>query len=102
MPEGWFKYEVDVAFFTDTNSTGIRTIIKKFVGEFVASKAFTIPGRMRVEEGEILGIYEALSWMKKFGLTHVQVETDCKVAFDVVIVSNLDNIEFGSISSNCK
>lgn len=48
---------------------------------------------MRVEEGEIIGIYEAFSWMKELRLTHIQVPIDCKIAFDVVTTINLENIE---------
>lgn len=52
---GWM-----LRFFTDTNFTSISNIIRNFVGEFVAAKVLTVPGYVRVEEGEVISIHENL------------------------------------------
>lgn len=48
-------------FFPSLNRTGVGMVLQDENGEFVAARVTTIPGCLCVDEGEAMGIYEALS-----------------------------------------
>lgn len=77
LPPSAVKYNIDAAFFEQQNMTGIGLIIRDDVGAFIACMSL-IPGLVRVQEGEALGLYEGLSWIKDLGFEKVVFKIDAK------------------------
>ncbi|XP_057791307.1 uncharacterized protein LOC131008445 [Salvia miltiorrhiza] len=102
VPTGWVRYGVDAAFFGNDNSMGIGIVIRNHMGEFVVGKTMKVVGRRDVVEGELMGVKEALSWLKSLGYLQGWVECDSKVACDA-ISKNLGIInERGVLANFCR
>lgn len=71
-------------FFKDSNATSIGMILQNASGGFVVARVVCFPGCWRVEEGEAMGTYEALSWIKQCGLLQVEFVSDCKTALNAI------------------
>lgn len=75
------KLSMDAAFFNDSSQMGIGIIIRDEYGGFIVGKTVVIDGCLEVEEGEVMGLYEALSWIKDMDLQEVIVEGDAKIIY---------------------
>ncbi|KAH6834923.1 hypothetical protein C2S53_007295 [Perilla frutescens var. hirtella] len=62
----WIKVNVDAVFFPSANSTGFGMILRDNLGMFVAVRSCFMPENIRVEKGKVMGLHEALSWIKYF------------------------------------
>lgn len=102
LSPGWFRAGVDATFFSEDNVTGIGIILQDDVGGFISTRVLCIPGCLRVDEGEAMGLHEVLSWIKALGLQQVLFETDSKLVVDALSSRVEDLSEFGSIVSSCK
>lgn len=81
-------------------STGM--ILRDRCGNFVATRVSCIPGNMRVEEGEAMGLHEALSWIEDLGYSKVIFETNCKMVVHCLDSGLLEFSEFGELIRRCK
>ncbi|XP_057809148.1 uncharacterized protein LOC131023623 [Salvia miltiorrhiza] len=81
---------------------GIGIVIRNHLGEFVLGKTIILPGCRSVEEGELVGIKEALSWIKGLGYEKGVIESDCKRACDVINSIERNISEVGVIASLCR
>ncbi|XP_057796787.1 uncharacterized protein LOC131012797 [Salvia miltiorrhiza] len=102
LPSGWFCCNVDAAFFRESNTCGLGMAIRDHNGNFIAGKSIKIVGSWSVEEGEMMGIKEALSWLKEKELTHGRVETDSKRACDAINSRAKNFSEMGALASHCR
>ncbi|XP_057802917.1 uncharacterized protein LOC131018209 [Salvia miltiorrhiza] len=102
LPAGHIKCNVDAAFFDEENKTGLGLVIRDYEGAFVVGKSVQLMGRRSVEEGELLGIKEALSWIKELGYSKGVVETDCKRAADFISSRERNLSEVGIIADYCR
>jgi len=50
---------------------------------------------MNIIEGEAMGVLKALTWLTELSLTHVIVESDCKVVLDKINNFDTDVTEIG-------
>ncbi|XP_057793280.1 uncharacterized protein LOC131009894 [Salvia miltiorrhiza] len=82
---GWVRCGVDAAFFAGDNSMGIGIVVRNHVGDFLAGKSMKFPGRRDVVEGELMGVKEALSWLKNLGYLVGFVDCDSKIACDAIL-----------------
>ena len=60
----WLKLNVDAAVFSDLRSIGIGCVLRNSIGEFISAMAVPIPLNLAPKEAEIMGVREALSWLK--------------------------------------
>ncbi|KAL8511483.1 hypothetical protein ACS0TY_018036 [Phlomoides rotata] len=79
-PASFVKDNVDATFFEDSSEMGVGIIIHDAEGEFVSCRTIVVPGVFRVDEGEVMGLLKALSWIKQLGFERVIFEIGAKVA----------------------
>ncbi|CAH9146819.1 unnamed protein product [Cuscuta epithymum] len=72
--QGAWKLNVDAG--TRANSCGLGWCLRDTEGQFVAGVSKPWPGRLSSLGAELVGIREALSWLKDFGDIAVEVESD--------------------------
>ncbi|KAL8525450.1 hypothetical protein ACS0TY_014893 [Phlomoides rotata] len=56
----FWKVNVDDAFFFDIMHTGIDMVLRDDLGVFVACKTMVLDTFYEVDEGKVLGLFEAL------------------------------------------
>ncbi|XP_075499452.1 uncharacterized protein LOC142537854 [Primulina tabacum] len=94
------KYNVDAAFFQSKDRLGC--ILRDENCMFLTFRTCVIVGVFNVNEGEAMGLLEALSWVRRLGLKKVYFEMDAKVVVEAIKSSGIDIFEFGSIVQSCK
>ncbi|XP_057793238.1 uncharacterized protein LOC131009850 [Salvia miltiorrhiza] len=97
IPLDAVKCDVDAAFFKEDGS-----MVHNHEGAFIRGKSFKMPGLRSVEEGELIGIKEALSWLKELGFERGWVDSDSKRACDVINTGERNILELGAIASHCR
>ncbi|KAL6506664.1 hypothetical protein OROHE_022496 [Orobanche hederae] len=102
LPSSWFYCSIDAAFFASASRTGIGIVIRDAHGSFVAAKTILFPGCERIEEGEAIGLYEALSWIKHRGMARVTFVMDSKIVHDALSSQSKYISELGAIIESCR
>lgn len=84
-PQGnTIKMAVDAAMFNEYNYTGARMVARDATCELLQARTVRTQGLFSSEMAEIMGIKEAVSWMKQRGWRHVVIESDCLVTVQAV------------------
>ncbi|KAL8529516.1 hypothetical protein ACS0TY_006807 [Phlomoides rotata] len=83
---GSVKINVDVAQFEDIEQTGVGAVIRDRAGVFVVGRTMIFPGNLQlaVAEPELIGIHEALSWVKILGYEIITVKSNAQVVIKVI------------------
>ncbi|XP_057775034.1 uncharacterized protein LOC130994015 [Salvia miltiorrhiza] len=102
LPPGAIQCNVDVAFFAEDKTMGLGMVVRNHHGEFVVGRSIILPGCRSVEEGELIGIKEALSWIKELGFLKGVLESDCKRACDAIGSTERSISELGVLASLCR
>ncbi|XP_057774898.1 uncharacterized protein LOC130993880 [Salvia miltiorrhiza] len=102
VPYGSIVCYMDAAFFNDIHIWGIGMAVRDHVGDFIIGLSIKLPGSCRVEEGELIGIKEALSWIKNLSFDCGFVEVDCRRACDLVNFGDNNILEMGIIADCCR
>ncbi|XP_057809101.1 uncharacterized protein LOC131023575 [Salvia miltiorrhiza] len=102
IPADSVRCNVDAAFFEQDQTMEIGIVVRDNTGSFVAGKTMKMPGGRSVEEGELIGIKEALSWLKDLGHMKGIVESDSKRACEVISSGEKNILEIGAIASFCR
>ncbi|XP_019181954.1 PREDICTED: uncharacterized protein LOC109177101 [Ipomoea nil] len=96
-PLGWKKLNVDAAFDSTHRKMGFGLFLRDANGCFVAARKIPWHGLFRSDEAEVMGVKEALKWLKELNVDCVEVEMDapkvitglqsCKVftSFDLIL-----------------
>jgi ribonuclease HI len=98
---GRYKCNIDAAFSSHVNRTGIGICVRDAEGTFVLAKASTYPYTVPVDVGEAFGLHSALQWLSDMQFDNVDFETDSKLTADAFLSSRNDLSEFGCIISSC-
>lgn len=98
---GSVKINVDAAQFTELHQCGAGMIIRDEKGGFIAARAIRYAGVFRVDEAEVIGIHEALSWIKELGFNSVELETDAKSVAEAIMEKSCDVTAFGDYVRAC-
>ena len=85
----WVKVNVNVAVFGETRSIGIGCVLRNSSGHFLLAITIPIQQQLGPKEAEVVGVREALSWVKQKNLTNVIVETDSQLVFNAVKKTSL-------------
>uniref|UniRef100_A0A803P924 Reverse transcriptase domain-containing protein n=1 Tax=Cannabis sativa TaxID=3483 RepID=A0A803P924_CANSA len=96
------KLNVDAAIFEHSSKHGFGCVVRNTVGELVAAFAGLKFGRVSPELAEIMGVREALSWLKNHAHSHAIVETDSLVCAEVVRSAEVFASAFGLVVEDCK
>ncbi|KAL8496432.1 hypothetical protein ACS0TY_020229 [Phlomoides rotata] len=61
---------------------GFGLVLCNNFGSHVCSRSLTLPGLYSSDEGEAIGLFEALNWIKELDLRDVIIEMDAKLVVD--------------------
>ncbi|XP_024636349.1 uncharacterized protein [Medicago truncatula] len=92
---GRYKCNIDAAFSSHVNRTGIGMCVQDAEGTFVLAKAFTYPCNVSVDVGEALGLHSVVQWLSDMQFDNMDFETDSKLTADAFLSSRNDLSEFG-------
>ncbi|XP_024628810.1 uncharacterized protein [Medicago truncatula] len=99
---GRYKCNVDAAFSSNFNRTGIGICIRDEEGAFVLAKMTSFPCLDQVTVGEAMGLFEALQWLSDMSLDNIDFELDSKITCDAFRSSKDDVSKFGHVIASCK
>ncbi|XP_073014635.1 uncharacterized protein [Primulina eburnea] len=71
-PPTFVKCNVDVAFFKDQRVIGFGMVIRDDKGQFVAARTAFKEGLPSIQEGEAMGLLEAINWVTQMSLHSVR------------------------------
>jgi len=91
------KCNIDVAFSSHRNRTGIGIYLQDEGGVFVLAKTISFVGVYSVDIGEALGLYHALQRVSDMQLDNIDFEVDFKTTKDVVYSVREDISKLGNI-----
>ncbi|XP_062107623.1 uncharacterized protein LOC133818639 [Humulus lupulus] len=101
-PQGQLKVNVDAALFRETNSFSFVGVARDHLGAFVEVFSVCRLGLVSPELAEVMGIREALSWIKRKNWRNIVVETDSLLVVQA-LRSNLElDSYFGCLIQECK
>lgn len=83
---GRYKCNIDAAFSSHFNRTGIGICVRDSEGTFVLAKVVSYPCCYSVDVGEALGLYTALQWLSDMQFDNVDFETDSKLTCDAFLL----------------
>ncbi|KAL8513872.1 hypothetical protein ACS0TY_013114 [Phlomoides rotata] len=82
---------------------GIGLTLWNSSGNHVNSRTLALPGLYAPDEGEAIGLFEALTWLSKLDLRNVLIEMNAKLVVDAFNTRSLDFISvFGDIIDACR
>lgn len=99
-PNEWLKCNVDAAFKSSLNKTGMGICLRGETGLFVVAKTELIGPTLRVHEGETL--LHAMWWFQSLGISHAIFEMDNKTVVDSLTTQQASFLEFGIILYICR
>ncbi|KAL8548757.1 hypothetical protein ACS0TY_007863 [Phlomoides rotata] len=100
---GRLKLNVDTAFFADSEEMGFGMVIQDSNRAHIFSPTLAMTGLYTPGEGEAIGLFEALSWIKELDIRNVDVEMDANVvvnAFNSPVSTSIS--VFGDSVQACK
>ncbi|KAM6547197.1 hypothetical protein CsatB_018873 [Cannabis sativa] len=101
-PSVGIKLNVDAAISERSSKHGFGCVVRNADGILIAAFAGVKPGRVSPELAEIMGIMEALSWLKNHSYTQAIVETDSLVCAEAIRSAEVFVSSFGSVVEDCK
>uniref|UniRef100_A0A803PHA9 Reverse transcriptase domain-containing protein n=1 Tax=Cannabis sativa TaxID=3483 RepID=A0A803PHA9_CANSA len=97
-----FKINVDGALFDAENRFGIGVIIRDGEAKMVEAFSKSKIGNVSPEVAEVIGVKEALSWIKQKDLSDVEIETDSVVVVQAINGSVQMPSQFGLLIQDCQ
>lgn len=84
---GAFKINVDASVFPNAQFFSVGMVMRDHLGSFVACKVGSFPMVDTVFEAELVGVKEALSWIKggQYSNAPVQLETDSLLSVKAIL-----------------
>ena len=73
-------------------------------GNFMAARTYKYCGEVSVVEAEIIGVREALSWIKELSMQdeEITVESDSQITVNAIKKGGTNYLEVGEIMEECK
>uniref|UniRef100_A0A803P6B0 Reverse transcriptase domain-containing protein n=1 Tax=Cannabis sativa TaxID=3483 RepID=A0A803P6B0_CANSA len=96
------KVNVDGAIFENEERFGMGAIARDSAGIFVAAFNTSFFGVVHSGMAEIVGIKEALSWIKRFPWPQVVLETDSLLCVQSILSNAILPSQFGYIVNDCR
>lgn len=82
--QGSFKINVEAAQFLDLHQSGAGMIVRDEKGCFIVVRVIRYAGDIRADEAKVIGIHEALTWIKELGFHSIELETDAKIVAEAI------------------
>ncbi|XP_060965660.1 uncharacterized protein LOC133034570 [Cannabis sativa] len=96
------KVNVDGAIFADERRYGFGCIARGADGKIIEAFSGSRFGVVGPEIAEVIGVKEALSWIKRKGWSKVEIETDSLVVVQAVTGSVQMPSQFGFLVQDCR
>ncbi|KAM6550485.1 hypothetical protein CsatB_000293 [Cannabis sativa] len=96
------KLNVDAATFDRDSKHGYGCVVRNLNGDLISVFAGCNNGKVPAELAEIMGIKEALSWLKCNNYTQAVIESDSLVCVEAIRSDELIAFGFGFIVDECK
>uniref|UniRef100_A0A803PV44 Reverse transcriptase domain-containing protein n=1 Tax=Cannabis sativa TaxID=3483 RepID=A0A803PV44_CANSA len=93
---------IDAAVFNDSSTYGVGFVARDSSSFFVEGSTKLFHGSISPVVAEVIGVWEALSWIKDHSLLNVTLETDCLSIVQTVRSSMVIISLFGKVVSDCK
>lgn len=102
--EGMLKLNVDASVFSGAETFSIGMVLRDHLGSFVAGKNLRLLAPVSVVEAEVVGVREALSWIKDMHLQskRVMIETDSLLTVQAIKSKEQNYLEVGAVIDDCK
>ncbi|KAM6592724.1 hypothetical protein CsatA_000427 [Cannabis sativa] len=97
-----FKINVDGAIFAAENRFGMGFLLRDSNGKLIEAFSSSKVGAVSPEIAEIMGVKEALSWLKTKALTEVEIETDSLVVVQAINSQVQMPSQFGLLVQDCR
>jgi len=99
---GRYKCNIDAAFSSQLNRTGLGICIQDYDGTFVLARIVSYPFLVLVDVGEAMGLHSTLQWVGDMQFDSVDFELDSKLTTDAFLSTRNAMSEFGCIISSCR
>ncbi|KAM6584509.1 hypothetical protein CsatB_011511 [Cannabis sativa] len=96
------KVNVDGAIFQSENKFGFGCVARDYKGTLIEAISGSRSGVVKPEVAEIIGIKEALSWIKRKQWIDVVLETDSLIAVQALKSSIAMPSQFGLLVRDCQ
>ncbi|XP_030486875.2 uncharacterized protein LOC115703783 [Cannabis sativa] len=96
------KVNVDGALFNDVSRFGMGCLARNHAGQVLEAFTSSEEGIVRPEIVEIIGIKEALSWIRRHNWQNVLLETDSLVCVQAIQSELYMPSEFGLLVNDCR
>ncbi|KAM6544160.1 hypothetical protein CsatB_008607 [Cannabis sativa] len=101
-PVSGIKLNVDAATFDRHSKHGYGCVVRNSQGALISVFAGCYNGKVTAELAEIMGIKEALSWLKRSSNTQAVIESDSLVCVEAIRSAEIIASGFGFIVDECK
>ncbi|XP_060964479.1 uncharacterized protein LOC133033585 [Cannabis sativa] len=101
-PNSGIKLNVDAATFDRDSKHGFGCVVRDNNGELLSVIASFKNGKVSPELAEIMGIREALSWLKSNNYTRAVIESDSLVCVEAIRSAERFASGFGLVVEECK
>ncbi|CAI9777924.1 unnamed protein product [Fraxinus pennsylvanica] len=99
---GSLKINIDAAIFENQERAGLGLVIRDDRGSFIAAKVIPVRGITDPLIAEVLGVREALSWLKvRFPEVQI-IEMDALLVYNALQQNKVDNSYFGLLIEDCR
>ncbi|XP_062089241.1 uncharacterized protein LOC133795796 [Humulus lupulus] len=101
-PLGSLKINVDAASFNEASKHSFAGIARDHNGTFIEAFSVCRAGTVSPELGEVLGVHEALSWIKRRRWVDAVIETDSILVVQALRSNISMDSYFGCVIDDCK
>ncbi|XP_074322699.1 uncharacterized protein LOC141659673 [Apium graveolens] len=99
---GTVKVNTDAALFEHSNCFSFAMVARDHEGTMLEAASSCRPGSLHPELAEIIGIREALSWIKNKNWSSTVVESDCLGAIQAIRCSSINLSYLGRVVDECR
>ena len=98
------KVNVDLSFVSDADTFKVGMVLRNHDGEFLAGQTSCFEATTSVFEAEVIGVREALSWIKfmQFVNQKVELESDSLLVVNGVVNKSENLLEVGEVIEQIK
>ncbi|KAJ8758919.1 hypothetical protein K2173_002698 [Erythroxylum novogranatense] len=100
-PVGFIKINSDAAIFKEARMAGTGFVVRNGNDDCRAAGSNIFPGILDPLTAEVIGIREALSWVKKQKLHSVIIESDSQLVIQSLLSNNRNRSEVDFIVYDC-
>ncbi|XVF71764.1 hypothetical protein PTKIN_Ptkin12aG0065200 [Pterospermum kingtungense] len=77
-------------------------VLRDHTGSFLTCRLIPCQNALTVLEAKLLGLYEAILWLRRLHVLKVIIELDAKRVVDSLCSRHIDVTEFGSLIAGCQ